>query len=53
MVDFVSQLVRLVFFLFPYSDNVIVFVPLFCIIFCSAFAIVSGLLHRDFGRFMK
>lgn len=53
MTDFVSQLVRLVFFLFSYADNVIVFVPLFCIVFCTAFAIVSALLHRDFGRFLK
>lgn len=53
MADFVSQLLRLVFFLFPYTDNVIVFVPLFCIVFCAAFSIVSALMHRDFGRFLK
>lgn len=53
MTDFVSQLVRLVFFLFSYTDNVIVFVPLFCIVFCTAFAIVSALIHRDFGMFLK
>lgn len=53
MVDFVSSLFELCLFLFPFSDNVVVFVPLFCIVFCACFAIVSAILHRDFGRFFK
>lgn len=53
MVEFVSELVRLVFFLFPLTDNVIIFVPTFCLFFAACFAIVSALLHRDFGRFYK
>ena len=53
MTDFVVSLVELTFFVFfADAQNVIIFVPFFCIFFCTAWAIVRAIVHADYSRFL-
>ena len=45
MEDFTVNLVRLTFFLFDKTDNVVVFVPAFVLVWCAAWAILRRLIR--------
>lgn len=45
MSDFVCKLVYLTIWLFDKTDNIVVFVPLFSMVFCAAWAIVGRLIR--------
>lgn len=43
--DFIVGLLDIVFFCFDKTDNIVVFVPTFCLFFCFCFIILRRLYH--------
>lgn len=49
MTDFVLQLLQFAILPFSWTDNIIVFVPTFCLFWCAGWAVVRSL-FRHFKR---